>query len=49
MMICVNGISVNGLETVKMYRERVGMQASELDDLSNECIKKKVYALESDR
>ena len=37
------------LETVKMYRERVGMQASELDDLSNECIKKKVYAWESDR
>ena len=37
------------IETVKAYREKVGMQVSELDDMSKDCIKRKVYAWESDR
>ena len=35
------------LETVKGYRETVGMNVNELDEIEAECIKRKVYAWES--
>ena len=37
------------LETVREDRRRVGVQVNELDGMSNEWIKRKVYAWESDR
>ena len=32
-----------------MYRERVGVQVSELDEMNNESVKRKVYEWESNR